>query len=389
MVTIVAYSYYSSPWEQKTGDDVRIHTILKTLATRHNTLVTNISVQVRNILTRRDGIVYLTIPRRFYRFIANIIKWKDHWDLNTLAKLTLYLDEFITLAKHRLLFRKADIIIVFGSMTLGPVILRMLGIGKPIIYDPLANYAQTLYLNSRKSVLAMIKYGVYLALHKPQLKSSTIVTYSSMTDRILAEHMFKVRHTYVLPNPSPICYQDAEEFYRLRTKKKEPTKPYFLLLAGSPGNKDAVVQTIEIFNNMPPSRYTLFITGPWQYLRLYVKNDGIKIVGTVPHEKLKELAAISDYGLSPIFSHAAGTLMKMLAYQAADLHIIASPHSLLGLDIRNPRKIRVVRNYEEYAKAIEEAIQNYKPDQERRPLTCEERDKTLQAQVDKLLSSLT
>ena len=176
MVTIVAYSYYSSPWEQKTGDDVRIHTILKTLATRHNTLVTNISVQARNTLTRRDGIVYLIISRGFYRFIANIIKWKDHWDLNTLAKLTLYLDEFITLAKHRLLFRKADIIIVFGSMTLVPVILRMLGIGKPIIYDPLANYAQTLYLNSRKSILAMIKYGVYLALHKPQLKSSTIVT---------------------------------------------------------------------------------------------------------------------------------------------------------------------------------------------------------------------
>jgi len=389
MVTIVAYSYYSSPWEQKTGDDVRIHTILKTLATRHNTLVTNISVQARNTLTRRDGIVYLLISRGFYRFIANIIKWKDHWDLNTLAKLTLYLDEFITLAKHRLLFRKADIIIVFGSMTLAPVILRMLGIGKPIIYDPLANYAQTLYLNSRKSILAMIKYGVYLALHKPQLKSSTIVTYPSMTDRIFAEHMFKVRHTYVLPNPSPICYQDAEEFYRLRTKKKELTKPYFLLLAGSPGNKDAVVQTIEIFNNMSPSRYTLFITGPWHYLRLYVKNDGIKIVGTVPHEKLKELVAISDYGLSPIFSHAAGTLMKMLAYQAADLHIIASPHSLLGLDIRNPRKIRVVRNYEEYAKVIEEAIQNYKPDQDRRPLTCEERDKMLEAQVDKLLSSLT
>jgi hypothetical protein len=54
--------------------------------------------------------------------------------------------------------------------------------------------------------------------------------------------------------------------------------------------------------------------------------------------------------------------MKMLAYQAADLHIIVSQHYLLGLDIRNPRKIHVVRNYEEYAKAIEEAIHNYKPD---------------------------
>jgi hypothetical protein len=81
--------------------------------------------------------------------------------------------------------------------------------------------------------------------------------------------------------------------------------------------------------------------------------------------------------------------MKMLAYQAADLHIIVSPHYLLGLDIRNPRKIHVVRNYEEYAKAIEEATQNYKPDQDRGPITCKERDKTLQAQVDKLLSRLT
>jgi hypothetical protein len=81
--------------------------------------------------------------------------------------------------------------------------------------------------------------------------------------------------------------------------------------------------------------------------------------------------------------------MKMLAYQAADLHNIVLSHSLLGLDIRNPRKIHVVRNYEEYAKAIEEATQNYKPDQDRRPLTSEERDKMLEAQVDKLLSRLT
>jgi glycosyltransferase involved in cell wall biosynthesis len=388
MTTIVVYTYYSTPWEMKTSDDVRIHSILKTLALHHKVVVVNSSIHPTTYAVK-NKIIYIPAYRPFYHLIAKIITWKNHHDLNTLAKATHYIDEAAVLVKNKPLFNRADLVMTIGSMTVASAILRMLGIKKPIIYDPLANYAQTLYLRSRKNIFKLIKYGLYLALHKPQFRSSTIITYPSRVDDAAARHMFKITKTHIITNPPPLCYQNTEEYSQLRRKRNDFTKPYFILLAGSHSNKEAVLKTIEIFNNIPPSKFTLFITGPWQHLKHNTKNEAIKMVGIIPHEKLKELLAIADYGLSPIFSHAAGTFIKMLAYQAADLHIIASPHSLLGLDIRNPRKIRVVHNYEEYAKAIEEAIQNYKPDQERRPLTCEERDKTLKAQVDKLLSRIT
>jgi glycosyltransferase involved in cell wall biosynthesis len=389
MATIVVYTYYSSPWEMKTGDDVRIHSILKTLALHHKVVVVNSSTHPTTTYTVKNRVIYIPAYRPFYHLLAKITAWKYHHDLNTLAKATHYIDEAAVLVKNKPLFNRADLVMTIGSMTVASAILRMLGIKKPIIYDPLANYAQTLYLRSRKNILELIKYGLYLALHKLQLISSTIITYPSRIDDAAARQMFKKTKTHIITNPPPLCYQNTEEYSQLRRKRNDFTKPYFILLAGSHLNKEAVLKTIEIFNNIPPSKFTLFITGPWQHLKYNIKNETIKILGVVPHERLKELLAMADYGLSPIFNHAAGTFIKMLAYQAADLHIIASPHSLLGLDIRNPRKIRIVRNYEEYAKAIEEAIQNYKPDQERRPLACEERDKMLEAQVDKLLSSLT
>jgi len=388
MATIVVYTYYSSPWEMKTGDDVRIHSILKTLALRHKVVVVNSSTHPTTY-TVKDRLIYIPSYRPFYQLLAKITAWKNHHDLNTLAKATHYIDEAAVLVKYKPLFNRADIVMTIGSMTVASAILRMLGINKPIIYDPLANYAQTLYLRSRKNIFELIKYGLYLVLHKPQLKSSTIITYPSRIDNATARHMFKITKTRIITNPPPLCYQNTEEYSQLRRKRNDFTRPHFILLAGSHSNKEAVLKNIEIFNNIPPSKFTLFITGPWQHLKRNTKNEAIKMVGIVPHEKLKELLAMADYGLSPIFNHVAGTFIKMLAYQAADLHIIASPQSLLGLDIRNPRKIRVVRNYEEYAKVIEEAIQNYKLDQDRRPLTCEERDNTLQAQVDKLLSNLT
>jgi len=48
-----------------------------------------------------------------------------------------------------------------------------------------------------------------------------------------------------------------------------------------------------------------------------MKNPSIELLGVVPRGKLKELLAISDYGLSPVFSHSANKLIKVLAYFSA------------------------------------------------------------------------
>jgi len=98
----------------------------------------------------------------------------------------------------------------------------------------------------------------------------------------------------------------------------------------------------------------LFITGPWQDMKKLIRNNSIHLVGIVSKKKLKELLAISDYGLSPIFSHAAGTFLKVLAYVAGGLNIVASPQSLQGIDIALLRttKIFLVRSYKAYRNTV-------------------------------------
>jgi glycosyltransferase involved in cell wall biosynthesis len=75
--------------------------------------------------------------------------------------------------------------------------------------------------------------------------------------------------------------------------------------------------TIEVFNKLPSEKFKLLITGPWRDMKKYVKNPSIELLGVVPEEKLKELLAISDYGLLPIFECIAGTFSKVLAYFSA------------------------------------------------------------------------
>jgi len=134
-----------------------------------------------------------------------------------------------------------------------------------------------------------------------------------------ARRMFGVAKAVVVPNPTPICYNSIEEYLKLREKRKDFDKPYFILLAGGrgKGNEEAAKVAIEVFNEIPPGRFKLLITGPWQDMEKHVKNPSIELLGVVPREKLKELLAISDYGLSPVFSHSAGKFIKVLAYFSA------------------------------------------------------------------------
>jgi glycosyltransferase involved in cell wall biosynthesis len=182
--------------------------------------------------------------------------------------------------------------------------------------------------------------------------------------------MFGVAKAVVVPNPTPICYNSVEEYLELREKRKDFDKPYFILLAGGrgKGNEEAVRITIEVFNELPAEKFKLLITGPWQDMGKRVRNPSIELLGVVPREKLKELLAISDYGLSPVFSHSAGTFIKVLAYLSAGLRVIASTHSVMGLDTIYYSRVYVVRNKEEFFRKIREVVESHRPVGNERPL---------------------
>ena len=362
---IFAYTYYNSPWDMQSGDDVRTHTILTQLAKSYKVVAVNLNVLADFYhVHKRDGVTYVTAPRKFYRFISSLVRWGNHYDLNPLIKLTHYIDEFITALKFINLFRSSRIVIIFGSMTLSSFMLRVLGEKNIIIvYDPLANYAQTLHLRSRKNFIELLRYGLYLALHKLQLRSSNIVVYPSYIDLENAKRMFGVVKAVVVHNPTPICYNSIKEYLELRKKRKDFDKPYFILLAGGrgKGNEKAVRMAIEVFNELPAERFKLLITGPWRDMEKHIKNPSIELLGVVPKEKLKELLAISDYGLSPVFRHSAGTFVKVLTYLSAGLRVIASQYSVIGLDTTYYSRIYVVRDNEDFSRRVREIIESHKP----------------------------
>jgi len=358
---IAVYAYYSEPWKLRSGDDIRIHCIAKALKKYSDVTVYNLSTLTKKpVTTVKDGLIYVTLPRYFYQALARLLNWSHHYDLNPLAKLTHYIDEFIMAAKLAYLVPRSTVLYIFGSMSLFSFFIKLLHRRNTIVYDPLANYAQTLYLRSRTSMKETLRYGLYLALHRLQLKCSNYVVYPSKLDLENAEKMFNVRNTMVIPNPVPICFESYEEYKELRELRKDDKRPHFVLLAGGRGraNKEAVRLTIDVFNKLPEEAFQLHITGPWQDLRKLVKNNGIEIHGVVSTEKLKELLAISDYGLSPVFSHVAGTYLKALTYVAAGLHLVTSPWGLQGIEpsMLKGRHVFIVRSTEEYANTIRRIV---------------------------------
>jgi len=364
---MIVYTYYGDPWKLKSGDVIRIYTICKTLRTLTDRIIVyNLNHLINKpSITRYENILYYSVPRKFYNIMAKLTNWRNMEELNPLMKLTHYIDEFIATIKSFNILKQYRIAYIFGSMTLFSFFSRVLGVRCKFIYDPLSNYAQTLYIRSRKSLKEFLRYGLYLALYKLQLKVSDLIIYPSRIDLENAKRMFDVKKALVVENPLPIHYH-SEEYIMLRAERNDFSRPYFILLAGGkgPANEEAIKLTISVFNNLPQHRFKLFITGPWTDMSRYVKNSSIKLLGVVPNSELKKLLAISDYGLSPVFSHAAGTFLKVLAYIAAGLDIIVSTPSLLGIDLFmiRKRKVFLVRNINEYAETIQKIINNW-PDE--------------------------
>jgi glycosyltransferase involved in cell wall biosynthesis len=307
-----------------------------------------------------DKVIYISLPRRFYVLLSKIIRWREHYDLNPLIKATHYIDELISAVKLYKELRKAKVIMVFGSMSLFSFFSRLLGVKNTILYDPLANYAQTLYLRSHENPLGLLRYGLYLLLHRLEVKSADIVVYPSNVDLENAINIFKPKKTIIIPNSSPICYESINEYREFRARRRDFDKPYFILLAGGrgKGNEEAVKVAIGVFNELSPEKFKLLITGPWQDMEKCVKNPSIELLGVVPKEKLKELLAISDYGLSPVFSHSAGTFVKILAYISAGLSIVSSPYGIIGVDIPKEIDVYLVKNKEEFSIIVKKLIYN-------------------------------
>ena len=386
---ILVYTYYNSPWKMESGDDVRIHTISSSLAKSSNLVVFNLSSMVK-ISSRsiHDGVIYISLPRKLYSLISRVTQWSRHYDLNPLIKLTHYVDELIVAVKLRRELKRAKTILVFGSMSLFSFYSRLLGVQNTIIYDPLANYSQTLYLRSRRSVLELLRYGLHLSLHKLEVKASSIVVYPSKIDLENATRTFKPKKAIIIPNPMPICYESMKEYVSLRAKRGDYDKPHFILLAGGRGknNEEAVKMTIEVFNVLPPEKFRLFITGPWEDMKRHVKNLSIILPGVVSREKLKELLAIADYGLSPIFSHSSGTFLKVLSYLSAGLEIIATPQSLAGINSIEASAVYIVKNKEDYARVIWNIISSYKRSEHRRIKLCNDAYEDLKLPLKYILS---
>ncbi|MGC9106920.1 MAG: glycosyltransferase [Infirmifilum sp.] len=366
-IRILAYSYQSSPWLERRGDDVRIHRILSSLASTSNAKV--ITVTLRSTprgkpFIYKDKVLYLHAKRPFYTLLSKVLHWRDNRDLNLLSKATLYVDELLagisikkTLSQER---NKYAGLYVFGSMSLMPFTLRLLGLKGIIVYDPLANFAQTLHLRSRKSLIEIMRYGVYLTLHKLALKASNVVIYPSNYDLENVTRMFhkelSSKEKVIIPNPTPLCYESLEEYQKLRSSRTRDV-PHFVLLAGgkSKANEEAVKLTLKVFSRVSYDDFNLIITGPWHDLKsAFNLPNNVILPGYVSIEELKRILAISDYGLSPIFHHVSGTFVKVLAYMSAGLFIVASSQSLNGLDLNYTlvKRLSIVRDPDEFEKTI-------------------------------------
>jgi len=363
-ISLITYCGYQAPWLRRAGDDIRIHAINKCLTTITNKLIAfNLSHSTDTpLLSYHDHVSYYTFPRKFYRIIAQMLRYKNEEDYNQLILLTQPIDELITSMKLIRILKYRKVVYIFGTSLL-PSLLRLFGYKNKIVYDALSNYAQTLYILSRKSIKEYIKYSLWLPLIKLQLKSADLVIYPARHDLENAKEMFKVRNAVIVENPITTYYHDLREYLELRGSRNDYNRPYFILLAGRRWrvNEEAVKLTINVFNDMREGKFKLFITGPWKDLQRLVRNPSIDIRGVVSNEELKRLLAISDIGLSPIFSHVAGTFLKVLTYISSGLDLIVTPKSLLGIDLNmlRGRKVFIVRNKGEYEKAIQEIVENW------------------------------
>ncbi|MEZ0394090.1 MAG: glycosyltransferase [Desulfurococcaceae archaeon] len=364
------YTYYDRPYLLRRGDDVRIVRVARDVARGSGSAPVFVVLDVWQegaSVVSREGMVFLELRRPFYRALRGLLRGRAPDIFDPISKATKPADELYAALKLGKLFEKADVVYVFGSMSFMPFFLRAAGARARVYYDALSYYAQTFYLRSRSEPTALgrainlAKYALYVSFLRLLTRHVDVFVYPSELDRENARRALGLGEgrAVVIPNPLPFSFED-EEYRELRARHRSGEVPHFLLLAGGRGriNYEAVRETIRIFNELPPEKFRLFVTGPWKDLAPLVRNPSIRLLGLLPHEELKAYLAACDYGLSPIFIHASGTFVKVLAYISGRLSVIASPQSLAGLDasLLRATKIYVVRSYEEYAEVIRRLV---------------------------------
>ena len=99
----------------ESGDDVRIHSILASLAKSNTVIVYNLCTTVKtSSVALHDNVVYVTLPRKLYSLLSAITGWNIHYDLNPLVKLTHYIDELIVAVKLLRELEKARVALVLA-----------------------------------------------------------------------------------------------------------------------------------------------------------------------------------------------------------------------------------------------------------------------------------
>lgn len=317
-----------------TGDSIRVKAIIEGLSAVYNKPLMATYLSEKDSTLSKNKVRYFGKRRRISLFIPKQIA-NTRLVSEFIKIFQLILDEPILIITNAAAIRSANIIIVHGSMSIAPIILRLLNKKITIIYDPLSNYVQSLYskISFKRSVIKSVpitlRLGAFLAVQKVSFRNSNLILFPAKNDEENAIVTYKLskNETAIVPNPFPVVYQSSKEFetlrqqYRKRLCSRSETK-ILILTAGNKSevNEEAVKLLLKLSSQCD---FKLIITGPWEE---YAKtgNPKMLVTGKISQAELKGLLAASDVGLCPIF-YGSGTFLKCLSYMGAGLEIIGTP----------------------------------------------------------------
>jgi glycosyltransferase involved in cell wall biosynthesis len=369
---VVAYSY-ETPFLLSSGDHVRIKSIHD--FTRKECRCTTLFYCLGNesSLRKEQGRIYVERPRLFNRTIKRIVHWTNNPSLeeNLTKIMQLVLDEPFLILQTSKTLKHANVVFVHGSMTVAPLVLRLLGFRGTVLYDSLANYSQTLYIRVHKGallerILGYLRLGVYLAIYRLQLRSSNKVLYPSLFDANNASAMFGLSDkTVVIPNIFISSYMTCSDLQRLRSKYRKKLNVngnavILVFCAGfrSRANREAMDFLVQLDKEDLSDNHKLLlvVTGPWLDYQGKPKLPS-RFTGTLSRTDLNGILAASDIGLAPIFE-GSGTLLKVLEYMSAGLPVVATPVSQAGIPRNWLAKSRIYlgKDWADFASRLRQAI---------------------------------
>lgn len=353
---IVAYSY-ESPYLEKNGDHMRIRSIHDFIVGETHSALFCYCLSDKSSIVEKNGSVYITRPRNLNNVIRKILGFmKNDLVEDSLMKLSqLVFDEPFLILQMLESANDTDTFLVHGDMSIAPAILRLLGFKKTIVFDSLANYAQTLYMHVHRVSLFRklpnyLRLGLYLAIYRLQLRSCNKVLYPSSFDANNSREMYNLqKHNKIaiVPNFFAVVYEDFElARLRLRYREKlniEDNKVVLVLTPGGRGKRnEEAVDTVARLSEKELAKerdLLLIVTGPWLDYRRKTRLPAI-FTGTVERSDLRGILAASDIALAPMFE-GSGTLLKVLDYLSSGLPIVATPVSLAGIPTNWLRENRI------------------------------------------------